>query len=66
MSDIRAIAEAIETRREQHPPQSSADAASYLQQDDLASLLLRPKCQFGDLRLLLRRRFPHSSDKREV
>ena len=59
MSDIRSVPEAIQTRREQPSLQSGVDAANHLQQDDLSSLLLRPKSQYGDLRLLLRRRFPN-------
>jgi hypothetical protein len=60
MSDVRAIAEAIQARQERSF-QPATDAASSLQQDDLASLLRRPKCQHGDLRLLLRRRAPYLS-----
>jgi hypothetical protein len=52
MSDLRTIADAIQVRREQHPPRA---AGAYLEQDDLASLLRRPKCQHGDLRRLLQR-----------
>jgi hypothetical protein len=60
MSDIKTIAEAIAVRRVQYPLSPAADA-TYLEQDDLASLLLRPKCQHGDLHLLLRRRAPYLS-----
>jgi hypothetical protein len=55
MSDIRAIADAVEAGREQRPHRTFS-AGNHLQHDDLASLLLRPKCQHGDLGLLLRRR----------
>ena len=55
MSDIRAIADAVEAEREQRPHRPF-NAGNHLQHDDLASLLLRPKCQHGDLGLLLRRR----------
>jgi hypothetical protein len=54
MSDLNTIAQAIQVRREQHPLPRAAGA--YLEQDDLASLLRRPKCQHGDLQRLLSRR----------
>ena len=54
MSDLRTIADAIQVRREQHPLPSAAGA--YLEQDDLASLLHRPRCRHGDLHRLLGRR----------
>jgi len=60
MSDLKAIADAIQMRREQHPLCYVAET-SKLEQDDLASLLRRPKCQHGDLRLLLRRRASYLS-----
>jgi hypothetical protein len=60
MSDLKTIAEAIQVRRVQHPLSRASDAA-YLEQDDLASLLRRPKCQHGDLQRLLRRRAPNLS-----
>ena len=53
MSDLRTIADAIQVRGEQHLPSATG---AYLEQDDLASLLHRPKCQHGDLHRLLRRR----------
>jgi hypothetical protein len=50
MSNLKTIAQRV-----QHTLYRPAEAAD-LEQDNLASLLLRPKCQHGDLRLLLRRR----------
>jgi len=55
MSDLKTITEAIQVERVQHPLRRAASAA-HLEQDDLDSLLRRPKCQHGDLRRLLRRR----------
>jgi hypothetical protein len=61
MSDVRAIAEAIQAGR-QRPLRPASNAGNHLQHDDLASLLLRPKGQYGDLRLLLRRRSANRAD----
>ena len=55
MSDLQTIAQAIQVRREQHL-HSRAASTAHLEQDDLASLLHRPKCQHGDLQRLLHRR----------
>jgi hypothetical protein len=41
--------------REQRPMRPASNNGNPLQHDDLASLLLRSKCQHGDLRLLLHR-----------
>jgi hypothetical protein len=56
MSDVRAIADAIQTGREHRPHRPASNPGNRLQHDDLASLLLRPKGQYGNLHLLLRRR----------
>jgi hypothetical protein len=56
MRDARTTADAIQAGREPRPLQPASTSGNHLQHDDLASLLLRPKCQHGDLGLLLRRR----------
>jgi hypothetical protein len=41
--------------REQRPIRRASNNGNPLQHDDFANLLLRSKCQHGDLRLLLHR-----------
>lgn len=55
MSDLETIVDAVQVHRDQHPLCYVAET-SKLEQDDLTSLLRRPKCPHGDLRQLLRRR----------
>jgi len=65
MSDPTTIADAIQSQRGKRTmpaaevPRTDYHLSHQLQQDDLATLLRLPRSQHGDLRQLLRRRFPY-------